>query len=92
VRFTVDGMADYRINATTTDSVAGSAPDPDFTLFYSGFLEESVAAPAIDETLLINLEAGDYVLEVWDDNNISASQIGSLDPGRYCVDLSVAVN
>lgn len=92
VRFTIDGMADYRINATTTDSVTGSAPDPDFTLFYSGFLAESVAAPANDETLLIALEAGDYVLEVWDDNNISASQIGSLDPGRYCVDLTVAVN
>lgn len=92
VRLTIDGTADYRIHATTTESVTGSSPDPDFNLYLSGYLAESVSAPAVDETLLISLDAGEYVLEVWDDNNISASQIGSLDPGRYCVDLSVTVN
>jgi len=92
VRLTIDGTADYRIHATTTESVTGSSPDPDFNLYLSGYLAESVSAPAVDETLLIALDAGEYVLEVWDDNNISASQIGSLDPGRYCADLSVTVN
>jgi len=92
VRFTIDGTAEYRINATTTESVAGSSPDPDFTLYSSGFLDETLSGPAIDESLLISLDAGEYVLEVWDDNNISASEIGGLDPGRYCVDLTVAVN
>jgi hypothetical protein len=92
VRFTIDGTAEYNIRAMTTDSVAGSSPDPDFTLFLSGFLAEGLSAPAIDETLLTSLDAGEYVLEVWDDNNISASQIGGLDPGRYCVDLTVTVN
>jgi hypothetical protein len=90
VRFTIDATAEYRILATTTDSVAGSTPDPELRLFLSGFLAESVEPPAVDEALQIFLDAGEYVLEVWDDNNISDSRIGSLDPGRYCVDLTLS--
>jgi hypothetical protein len=90
VRFRIDSAASYTIRALTTDSVAGSSPDPDFELFLSGSLTESLRPPAIEEVLATFLEVGDYVLEIWDDNNISAAQLGSLDPGRYCVDLTVS--
>jgi hypothetical protein len=90
VRFEIIGNGEYSIRAETTDSVSGSDPDPELRLFLSGFLSESLKLPAVDETLEMSLDVGEYVLEVWDDNNVSASQIGSLDPGRYCVDLTVS--
>jgi hypothetical protein len=93
LKFTVNAANTYRfrLDATATRP-AGATVDPDFSIYgTSGFVAGGFDAPAEFEQQDIALDAGDYVLEIWDDNNISFEFVGGLVLGRYCQNATISV-
>jgi hypothetical protein len=71
-----------------TGSVAGGPnPDPDFVLYRNGFLDIS-QAEGTTETLTRALEAGDYVIEVYEYSHVDPAAVTRR--GRTCMDVSVS--
>ncbi len=92
LKFTVNAVNTYRfrLDAMATRP-AGSTVDPDFAIYGSnGFVAGGFSALPEFEEQDIELAAGDYVLEIWDDNNISFDLAPeSLQPGVYCQQVSI---
>ena len=95
LKFTVNAAATYRfrLDDATGTPPAGATVDPDFAIYgTSGFVDGSFNPPAAFEQKDIALGAGDYVLEIWDDNNISFEFApGALVLGQYCQDATISV-
>ncbi len=93
LRFAVAAPASYRIrvDATPTRPV-GATVDPDFAIYgRDGFVFADTGAANEFEQSDVVLAPGNYVLEIWDDNNISfAAAPGILVPGRYCQDATIS--
>ncbi|MEJ2161676.1 MAG: hypothetical protein P8X53_14550, partial [Chromatiales bacterium] len=93
LRFAVAAPASYRIrvDATPTRPV-GATVDPDFAIYgRNGFVFADTGAANEFEQSDVVLAPGNYVLEIWDDNNISfAAAPGILVPGRYCQDATIS--
>ena len=93
LRFTVavDDAYLIRVDATATRP-AGAAVDPDFAVYdENGLLTFAVKAPDEFEEKVILLGAGDYVLVIWDDNNVGILlDEANRTLGRYCQDVTIA--
>ena len=104
IRFTVPTTGNYQITSSTTDSPAGSTPDPDMILWNQGATHYAFDAPNPVEEFCgtgqtfdfgscsggyLPLQTGvDYVLEVMDDNNLSYD-LDSTKIGVYCMDIEL---
>ena len=93
LKFSVNAVNTYRfrLDAMATRP-AGSTVDPDFAIYGSnGFVSGGFSALPEFEQQDIELAAGDYVLEIWDDNNISFDRAPeSLKTGVYCQQVSIS--
>ena len=94
LKFTIDTANTYRflLEATATRP-AGSNVDPDFAIYGTdGFVTGGFDGPAEFEQQDIALDPGEYVLAIWDDNNISFEfSPNNLVLGRYCQDAIIRV-
>ena len=93
LRFAVVSPASYRIRVDATPTrPAGATVDPDFAIYGSdGFVFADTGAPNEFEQSDVVLAPGNYVLEIWDNNNIAfATAPGSLVAGRYCQDATIS--
>jgi PKD repeat protein len=91
LRFTLGSARSITILAqyTPTGSLAPFSPnpDPDLILYRSGFLDFSDSTVNGSETLTRPLEAGEYVIEVYDYSHVDPA--GSLPRGRTCFNVTV---
>jgi hypothetical protein len=93
LRFTINAADSYRIRVDATPTrPAGARVDPDFAVYGNGGLIFVDSGPPGEfEQSDRVLSPGNYVLEIWDDNNISfAFAPGSLVLGRYCQDVTIS--
>jgi hypothetical protein len=92
LRFTLASARSVTIQAlyTPTGSLAPFSPnpDPDLVLYRSGFLDFSDSTVNGSETLTRSLEAGEYVIEVYEYSHIDPA--GSLPRGRTCFNVTVS--
>ncbi len=85
LKFTVNAAGTYTITATPTITPVGVSADPDMILFQAGgFVGVSEAPPGV-EVFVIALNAGDYVLEVYEFGNL----FDVLPGGRSCFDITI---
>ena len=80
-----------RAQYTSTGSTAPFAPepDPDIVLYNNGFLDIAESTTIGDETLTRTLEAGEYVIEVYEWSHIDPSYSASQRRGNTCFNVSV---
>lgn len=80
-----------RAQYTSTGSTAPFAPepDPDVVLYNNGFLDIAESTTIGDETLTRTLEAGEYVIEVYEWSHIDPSYLASQRRGNTCFNVSV---
>ena len=78
-----------RVAYTATDSQAGGPdPDPDLVLYQAGVIDFSQEeGPA--EVLSIGLDAGDYVVEVYEYSHVDPDENASRR-GITCMDVSIS--
>ncbi len=86
LKFTVDAAGTFRFRLEATTRPLGSNVDPDFAIYGTdGFVTGGFDGPAEFEQQDIALDPGEYVLVIWDDNNISFEfSPNNLILGRYC--------
>jgi hypothetical protein len=92
LRFSLGAAQSVTIRAvyTATGSAAGGpTPDPDIVLYRNGFLAVSDSETANQETLTRTLEAGEYVVEVYEYSHIDPSTNASRR-GVTCMNVSVS--
>jgi hypothetical protein len=92
LRFTLGSARSVTIQAqyTATGSLAPftPAPDPDLVLYRSGLLDFSDSTnPNGTETLTRSLEAGEYVIEVYEFSHVDPA--ASLRRGKTCFNVTV---
>jgi hypothetical protein len=92
LRFTLGSARSVTIQAqyTATGSLAPftPAPDPDLVLYRSGLLDFSDSTnPDGTETLTRSLEAGEYVIEVYEYSHVEPA--ASLRRGKTCFNVTV---
>ena len=94
LKFTINAAGTYRflVEATATRP-PGSNVDPDFAIYGTdGFETGGFDGPAEFEQQDIALNPGEYVLVIWDDNNISFEfSPNNLILGRYCQDATIRI-
>jgi hypothetical protein len=64
-------------------------PDPDIVLWRSGFLDISEEALPNEELLTRTLEAGEYVIEVYEWSHVDPTYSASQRRGVTCFNVSV---
>jgi hypothetical protein len=91
LRFTLSSARSVTIRAdyTVDGSLApfSPAPDPDLILYRSGFLDFSDSTVNGSEILTRSLEAGDYVIEVYEYSHVDPA--GSPPRGKTCFNVTV---
>ena len=92
VRLTITTVGMHTFTATATVIPGGETTDPDMVLFappLSGIFEVFESAVADSETgVSQNLPTGDYIIEVYDYNNLVS---GGQEIGRACFDVTVTL-
>jgi hypothetical protein len=93
----------HTISATTTDAPSGQQPDPDMVLHQAGSIAVSSGSPdddvgctastqeLCDETLSLDLTAGDYVLEVYEWTNTEPDDSDNPPIGETCFAVEVTL-
>ena len=93
LRFSIAAARSVTVRAqyTATGSTAPftPAPDPDFVLYKNGFLEIAESTTNGDETLTRTLDAGEYVIEVYEWSHIDPSYSAAERRGITCFNMSV---
>ncbi len=93
LRFSISAAALVTVRAqyTATGSVApfSPAPDPDLVLYKNGFLAMEESTTNGLETLTRTLEAGEYVIEVYEWSHIDPSYSAAQRRGNTCFNVSV---
>lgn len=93
LRFSMAAARPVTIRAqyTATGSTAPftPAPDPDFVLYKNGFLDIAESTTNGDETLTRTLDAGEYVIEVYEWSHIDPSYSAAERRGITCFNMSV---
>ncbi len=93
LRFTMAAARAVTIRAqyTATGSTAPftPAPDPDFVLYRNGFLDIAESTTNGDETLTRTLDAGEYVIEVYEWSHVDPSYSAAERRGITCFNISV---
>jgi hypothetical protein len=91
LRFTLGSASSVTIQAqyTSTGSLAPFSPDPDpdLVLYRSGLLDFSDSTDVGSETLTRPLEAGEYVIEVYEYSHVDPA--GSPPRGKTCFNVTV---
>ncbi len=86
LRFTVENEGFHRIRIVKTDTGTGDK-DPDAVLYKNGNQRSRLESEFVNsEERVLSLSAGEYVLEVYDFNNIDADAVG----GAVCFDVTVS--
>ena len=67
----------------------GPTPDPDIVLYRNGYLADAMSSAANVETLTRSLEAGEYVIEVYEYSHVDFDE-GALRRGVTCMNVSVS--
>jgi PKD repeat protein len=80
-----------RAQYSATGSTAPFSPtsDPDIVLFKSGFLDVAETTTAGDELLTRTLEAGEYVIEVYEYSHVDTALSDAQRRGNTCFNVSV---
>jgi hypothetical protein len=93
LKFTLSAALSVSIRAqyTATGSTAPftPVPDPDIVLYRSGYLAISETTSANEETLTRTLEAGDYVVEVYEWSHLDLSPTAPTPRGNTCFNVSI---
>ena len=93
LRFSIAAARSVMIRAqyTPTGSTAPFLPDsdPDIVLYNNGFLDIAETTTSGDETLTRTLEAGEYVIEVYEWSHIDPSYSAAERRGDTCFNVSV---
>ena len=93
LRFTLGASQLVAIRALY--SAAGSSapfnpsPDPDIVLYRNGFLDIAESTAVGDELLTRTLEAGEYVIEVYEWSHVDPTYSASQRRGITCFNVSV---
>jgi hypothetical protein len=93
LRFSVSAARSVTVRATYTP--AGSTEpfspvaDPDIVLYRNGFLDIAESTMNGDETLTRTLDAGEYVIEVYEWSHIDPSELAPPRRGITCFNMSV---
>jgi hypothetical protein len=103
LKFSVSTGGTHTISAATSDAPVGQRPDPDMVLHQAGSIAVSSGSPdddvgcttttplLCDETLSLDLTAGDYVLEVYEWTNTEPDDSDYPPIGRTCFDVEVTL-
>ena len=93
LRFSIAAARSVTVRAQYTASGSTApfspAPDPDFVLYKEGFLDIAESTTSGDETLTRTLDAGEYVIEVYEWSHIDPSYSAAERRGITCFDVSV---
>lgn len=93
LKFTLSAARSVNIRAqyTATGSTAPftPVPDPDIVLYRSGYLAIAEMTGANEETLTRALEAGEYVVEVYEWSHIDPTFLASQRRGNTCFNVSI---
>ena len=93
LRFSIAAARSVTVRAayTATGSTApfSPAPDPDIVLYKNGFLDIAETTTNGDETLTKTLDAGEYVIEVYEWSHIDPSYSAAQRRGNTCFNVSV---
>ena len=82
--------ADYTIVGSDQPASTPPTPDPDIVLFEGGFLDSAESSAANSETLTRTLDAGDYVIEVYEYSHIDPTLTSNAQRrGVTCFNVSV---
>jgi PKD repeat protein len=84
-------LVSIRAMYTATGSTAPFSPtsDPDIVLFRSGFLDVAETTTGGDELLTRTLEAGEYVIEVYEWSHIDPTYSAAQRRGKTCFNVTV---
>jgi hypothetical protein len=93
LRFSISAARSVTVRATYT-SVGSTAPfspvaDPDIVLYKNGFLDIAESTFNGDETLTRTLDAGEYVIEVYEWSHLDPSYSDADRRGNTCFNVSV---
>jgi hypothetical protein len=91
LRFSLAGARDATIRAEYTavgSQVGGPTPDPDIVLYRAGYFADAMSPAANVETLTMPLEAGDYVVEVYEYSHVDPADV--VRRGVTCMNVSVS--
>ena len=93
LRFSIAAARAVTVRATytATGSTApfSPAPDPDMVLYKNGYLDSAESDVEGDETLTRTLDAGEYVIEVYEWSHIDPSYSAAQRRGITCFNMSV---
>jgi hypothetical protein len=90
LRFSLASPVSVTIRAEFTgSSLGGPTPDPDIVLYRGGYLDDAMSSDANAETLVRSLEAGEYVIEVYEYSHVDLADDVSRR-GVTCMDVSVS--
>jgi len=79
----------YAAAGSTPPGPSTVDPDPDIVLYKNGFLDIAEATTNGDETLTRTLDAGEYVIEVYEWSHIDPSYSAAQRRGNTCFNVSV---
>jgi hypothetical protein len=91
LRFSLANARDATIHAEYTavgSGGGGPTPDPDIVLYRAGYLADAMSPVADVETLTMPLEAGDYVVEVYEFSHVDPADV--VRRGVTCMNVSVS--
>ena len=92
LRFSLPAAREVIIRAEYTaigSQAGGPLPDPDIVLYRSGYLADAISTAANVETLTRSLEAGEYVIEVYEYSHVDLEE-GASRRGVTCMNVSVS--
>jgi len=93
LRFSISAARSVTVRATYTSTGSTAPlspdPDPDIVLYKNGFLDIAETTANGDETLTRTLDAGEYVIEVYEWSHIDPSYSAAERRGNTCFNVSV---
>jgi hypothetical protein len=90
LKFSISSPATVTIRAETLDPQLGDPrPDPDIVLYRGGYLDDAMSSDPDIETLVRPLEAGEYVIEVYEYSHVDLAGDASRR-GVTCMKVSVS--
>jgi len=81
--------AQYSSVGSDVPGASTATPDPDLVLFKGGQLDIAEGDTPNQENLVRTLDAGDYVIEIYEYSHIQAPAKGLFSRGRTCFDVTI---